>query len=92
MTSPSLADLRRQALKKFPKAKWTEYDPISRDNELAGTAMAYGEPLYVHPHFDQASVILSLDFDFLGLDSPSPFMTKLYSKGRRIDSEEDIES
>jgi len=91
VTSPTLADLRTQALKKFPKAKWTEYEAISRDNELAGTQMAYGEQLYVHPHFDQASVILSLDFDFLGLDSPSPFMTKLYTKGRRVESDEDIE-
>ena len=91
VTSPSLADLRTQALKKFPKAKWVEYDPISRDNELAGTAMAFGQQLYVHPHFDQASVILALDFDFLGLDSPSPFMTKLFSKGRRIESEEDLD-
>ncbi|HEV2201663.1 MAG TPA: TAT-variant-translocated molybdopterin oxidoreductase [Bryobacteraceae bacterium] len=91
VTSPSLADLRTQALKKFPKAKWAEYDPISRDNELDGTAMAFGQPLYVHPHFDQASVIVALDFDFLGLDSPSPFMTKLFSKGRRIESEEDLD-
>ena len=91
VTSPSLSDLRAQALKKFPKAKWVEYDPISRDNELAGTNMAYGQPLYVHPHFDQASVILALDFDFLGLDSPSPFMTKLFSKGRRIDGEDDLD-
>jgi len=91
VTSPTLADLRAQALKKFPKAKWVEYDPISRDNELAGTAMAFGQQLYVHPHFDQASVILALDFDFLGLDSPSPFMTKLFSKGRRVESEEDLD-
>ncbi len=91
VTSPSLADLRTQALKKFPKAKWVEYDPISRDAELAGTAMAFGQQLYAHPHFDQASVIVALDFDFLGLDSPSPFMTKLFSKGRRVESEEDLD-
>ena len=91
VTSPSLSDLRAQALKKFPKAKWVEYEPVSRDNELAGTNLACGQQLYVHPHFDQASVILALDFDFLGLDSPSPFMTKLFSKGRRIEGEEDLD-
>ena len=26
----------REALKKFPKAKWVEYDSISRENERAG--------------------------------------------------------
>ena len=91
LTSPSLADLRAQALKKFPKAKWIEYDPAARDNELAGSAMAFGQQMYAHPHFDQASVIVALDNDFLGLDSPSPFMTKLYSKGRRVESEEDLD-
>ncbi|MEQ1884104.1 MAG: TAT-variant-translocated molybdopterin oxidoreductase [Bryobacteraceae bacterium] len=91
VTSPTLSDLRSQALKKFPKAKWVEYDPAGRDLELAGTSLAFGQQLYVHPHFDQASVILALDNDFLGLDSPSPFMTKLYSKGRRVESEEDLD-
>jgi molybdopterin-containing oxidoreductase family iron-sulfur binding subunit len=91
VTSPTLADLRTQALKKFPKAKWMEYDPISRDNELAGTTLAFGQPLYVHPQFQAARVIVALDFDFLGLDSPSPFMTKLFSKGRRIEGDEDLD-
>jgi len=91
VTSPTLADLRAQALKKFPKAKWVEYDPAARDNELAGSVLAFGQQMYVHPHFDQASVILSLDNDFLGLDSPSPFMTKLYSKGRRVEGEQDLD-
>ena len=90
ITSPSLNALRAQALQKFPKAKWVEYEPISRDLELAGANLAFGQPLYVHPHFDKAKVILSLDDDFLGLDSPSPFFTKLFSKRRHADSEEDL--
>jgi MoCo/4Fe-4S cofactor protein with predicted Tat translocation signal len=89
--SPSLAALRADVLKKYPKAKWIEYEPIGRDNELAGAALAFGQPYYTHPKFDKAKVIVSLDFDFLGMDSPSPFMTTLFTRGRRVESEEDLD-
>jgi len=90
MTSPSLNALRSDALKKYPNAKWVEFEPVSREFELAGSVLAFGQQMYAHPKFDQAKVILSLDNDFLGLDSASPFMTRLFSKGRRVDSEEDL--
>ena len=49
VSSPSLASLRADVLKKFPKAKWVEYEAVSRDNELAGANMAFGQPLYTAP-------------------------------------------
>ena len=90
VTSPSLNDLRSQVLKKYPKAKWVQYEPVSRDGELEGSELAFGAQMYAHPKFDEAKVILSLDNDFLGLDSPAPWATKMYSKGRRVESEEDL--
>ncbi len=91
VTSPSLAALRAQTLAKFPKAKWIEYEAISRENERAGTVLAFGQELNVHPQFDKAKVILALDSDFLGLDSATPLATKQYSKRRRIEVEGDLE-
>jgi molybdopterin-containing oxidoreductase family iron-sulfur binding subunit len=91
VTSPSLAALRADALKKFPKAKWIDYEAAGRENELAGAALAFGAPHYVHPKLDKAKVILALDSDFLGLDSPAPFFTTLFSKRRRIETEADLE-
>ena len=91
VTSPSLSSLRSDALKKFPKAKWIEYEPISRDNERAGLTMAFGQPLDVLPRFDKAKVVMALDADFLGLDSPTVVPTKQYSQGRKFSSEEDFE-
>src|SRR5262249_54042557 len=41
--------------------------------------------------YDKAKVVLSLDHDFLGLDSPSPIDNKLFAKLRKIESEEDLE-
>jgi molybdopterin-containing oxidoreductase family iron-sulfur binding subunit len=91
VTSPSLQSLRGDALKKFPKAKWIEYEPISRDNERAGLSMAFGQPVEILPRFDKAKVVMALDADFLGLDSPTVLPTRQYSKGRKFSSEEDFE-
>ncbi len=89
--SPTLESLRAQLLAKFPNARWVEYDAVSRENERAGTVLAFGQPLNVHPQFDRARVIVSLDHDFLGLDTPAPLATKLFSRRRRVESEEDLE-
>ena len=89
--SPTLDSLRAEALKKWPKAKWVEYESIGRDNERAGAMLAFGQAVNVHPQFDKAKVILSLDYDFLGADYPAPLATKLFSKNRHVDSEEDLE-
>ena len=85
------AAVRADALKKFPKAKWVEYEALSRDNELAGSQLAYGQPLYAHPKWDKAKIIVALDHDFLGLDAPSPFFTSAFAKRRRVESEADLE-
>jgi MoCo/4Fe-4S cofactor protein with predicted Tat translocation signal len=91
VVSPTLDSLRAEALKKWPKAKWVEYESIARDNERAGAMLAFGQAVNVHPQFDKAKVILSLDYDFLGADWPTPLATKLFSKNRHVDSEADLE-
>ena len=91
VSSPTLAALRADALKKFPKAKWVEYEALARDNELAGSQTAFGQPLYPHPHWEKAKVVVALDHDFLGLDAPTPFFTSAFAKRRRVSSEEDLE-
>ncbi len=91
VSSPSLASLRADVLKKFPNAKWVEYEAVSRDNELAGTSMAFGQALYPHPAFEKAKVVVALDHDFLNLDAPAPFFTTAFSKRRKVGSEEDLD-
>jgi len=92
ITSPSLAALRSAALAKFPKAKWIEYEAFARDNERLGCELALGVPGYARAKYDNAKVVVSLDSDFLGLDIPAPLATKLYSKRRRVSSDEDLEN
>src|SRR6185503_16680933 len=71
--------------------KWIEYESIARDNEREGAVLAFGQAVTVHPQYDKASVVFSLDADFLGVDHPTPLATKLFSRRRRIASDEDME-
>ncbi len=92
VVSPSLAGLRTAALKKFPKAKWVEYESFQRTEGRVGATLAFGEPVTPQTNFDKAKVILGLDSDFLGLDWQTPLPTKQFSSRRHISSEEDLEN
>jgi molybdopterin-containing oxidoreductase family iron-sulfur binding subunit len=62
-SSPSVADMRARLLKAFPEARWHEYEPISRDNERLGSALAFGRPMRSHLALDAADVIVCFDAD-----------------------------
>jgi len=89
VNSPSLEAVRAYTLRRFPKARWVEYEPISRDEELAGADLAFGRPLQPHYYFDKADVVLSLDCDFLALDSPAITCTRDFARRRRVTSAQD---
>ena len=89
--SPSLGAVRAEALKKYPKAKWVEFEAICRENQRAGLTMAFGQAVDLHPQFDKAKVIVALDDDFLGMDATSPLPTKQFSRRRHVATEEDLE-
>ncbi|MEO6437136.1 MAG: TAT-variant-translocated molybdopterin oxidoreductase [Tepidisphaeraceae bacterium] len=65
-SGPTMADLGQRFIKKFPQAKWYEYEPISHDEERAATRQAFGQPLRTRLHLERADVVVSLDCDFLG--------------------------
>jgi MoCo/4Fe-4S cofactor protein with predicted Tat translocation signal len=63
--SPTLAWQMQAVLKKFPSAKWYQWDPVNRDSARAASQTVFGqyaEPIY---KFEAANVVLSLDADFL---------------------------
>src|SRR5437588_4914932 len=63
--SPTLAWQLQTVLKKFPGAKWYQWDAVNRDSARAASQTLFGqyaEPIY---KFDAANVVLSLDADFL---------------------------
>jgi len=85
-SSVSLADLRTRLMQACPQAKWHEWDPLSRDNERAGTSMAFGRPYRVHLALARATAIISLDSDFLMTHPASVHYTRDFASRRRTDN------
>jgi molybdopterin-containing oxidoreductase family iron-sulfur binding subunit len=46
--SPSVLAMRARLTQVVPQARWTEYEPLSRDNERAGSVLAFGRPYRTH--------------------------------------------
>ena len=65
VTSPTLLQQLEDLLADFPAAQWHQYEPISRDNIIAGAKLAFGDAVDTVYRFDAADVVLSLDNDFL---------------------------
>jgi MoCo/4Fe-4S cofactor protein with predicted Tat translocation signal len=66
VTSPTLAAQLAALLARYPHAHWHQYEPINRDNVHDGARIAFGEVLDARYRLEKASVVLSLDADFLG--------------------------
>lgn len=65
VSSPTLAAQMRAYLDANPQAKWHVYEPINRDNVVAGAKLAFGEPVETRYDLSKADVVVSLDADFL---------------------------
>jgi molybdopterin-containing oxidoreductase family iron-sulfur binding subunit len=82
--SPTLADQLQQLLKTFPSAKWSQYEPVNRDNVMEGARLAFGEPLNAIYKFENADVILSLDSDFLQCGPASTRYSREFAMRRKL--------
>jgi len=85
-SSVSLGVVREHLMGRYPEARWVEFDPVSREAEIAGAELAFGERLVPHWDFSQADVIFSLDADFLGVDSPGLNATRKFARRRDPES------
>jgi molybdopterin-containing oxidoreductase family iron-sulfur binding subunit len=63
VTSPTLAAQLQTLLRRFPNARWHQYEPINRDPVYDGTRLAFGQALDVWHRYDRARTIVSLDAD-----------------------------
>lgn len=87
MSSPTMARLKARFTETFPEASWFEYEPISRDAERVGTAIAYGRPLRIHPKLERARVIACFDSDPL-FDHPAAIpLARAFTDGRSPDGD-----
>ena len=87
VSSPTLADQFAQIRSRYPEAKWHVYEPVNRDNVIAGAQMAFGQPVETIYKFDAADVIVSLDADFLYAGFPGTTRyARDFAKRRNPDS------
>ena len=84
IVSPSLKAVKAEALKKYPKAKWVEFEPFAPERTLEASRLAFSQDLTPHYAFDKAAVIVAIASDFLGVDSATALPTRLFSKGRHV--------
>lgn len=83
--SPTVHALRGHLKEKMPNAAWFEYEPLSRDNERAGAALAFGKPLRTHYALDKAEVIVGIEPDLLMGHPASLRYARHFADGRTAD-------
>ncbi len=83
ITSPTLGAQLKEIQKRFPAAKWIQYEPLGSGNVRAGVKMAFGE--YANPTYklDAADVLVSLDADLFGTMQGSVRYARDYADRRR---------
>src|SRR5262245_217783 len=84
VSSPTLFDQIKTLGARFPAAKWHQYEPVNRDNAMAGARMAFGEPVNAIYRFENADVILALDADFLACGPASVRYARDFANRRRL--------
>ncbi len=88
-SSPTLARLKRQFHRTFPDAQWATYEPISDENIYKGLERITGQRVLPLPQFHKAEVILSLDSDFLHMETNDIAAAQGFAKKRKLTSEKE---
>ncbi len=83
-TSPTFIALLDEFTKRYPKAKWIQYEPISRDNSRKAIQAAFGAPANVVYKLDKAKVALSLDADFMVSGPGAVRSARDFMKNRKV--------
>ncbi|HET6414452.1 MAG TPA: 4Fe-4S dicluster domain-containing protein [Anaeromyxobacter sp.] len=83
-SSPTLGELRRRILGRFPKARFCAWAPLGEEQSRAGAALSFGRVLDVCWSLGEADVILALDADLLGRDGEPLRQAREYAS-RRVD-------
>ncbi len=84
-SSLGLAEQRRRFLAAYPSARWHVYEPLGRENALAGSRLASGRALRSRYELAEARVILSLDADPLAGHPAAIKHARDFAQGRDPD-------
>ncbi|MFM7321657.1 MAG: TAT-variant-translocated molybdopterin oxidoreductase, partial [Armatimonadota bacterium] len=84
VSSPAYAAIAKRFAKRFPAARWAQYEPISRANVFTGTKTAFGEPLQPVYDLAKADVIVALDADLLAGMPGAVAHSRAFADRRRV--------
>ncbi|MEI7766574.1 MAG: TAT-variant-translocated molybdopterin oxidoreductase [Phycisphaerae bacterium] len=82
--SPSVIDLRKRLLAKYPQTQWLTYEPVGSQNELEGLFKLYGQPLRAVYQLDKAKIIVTLDADLFNGHPLAVKYSRDFAAGRRL--------
>ena len=83
-TSPTFVGLIDEFTKRYPKAKWVQYEPVSREGHRRAVSAAFGAPANVVYKLDKAKVALALDCDFITGGPGSVRNARDFMKNRKV--------
>ncbi len=83
-SSPTRARLVKALRARFPRALWSEYEPINDEAPLAAAEAAFGSAVKPVYNFARAKRIVSIDCDFLRQEAASLAHARGFADGRRV--------
>jgi MoCo/4Fe-4S cofactor protein with predicted Tat translocation signal len=81
--SPSMIALKETFRRRFPEARWVEYEPLREDQVARGAEMAFGEALRTQLDLAHAKTIVALDADILGVHPDAVRNIRGFAESRR---------
>src|SRR5262249_12859062 len=83
-SSPTVAALRRRLLGQHEGVLWHEYEPLSWDNERAGTKLAFGRSLRPLAKLDVCETIVTIDCDIFVEHPAAMRYSRDFARSRRV--------
>jgi molybdopterin-containing oxidoreductase family iron-sulfur binding subunit len=87
VASPTLAAQITALIAQYPRAKWVQWEPAGRHNAREGSRAAFGEYVDAQYAVDKATVIVSLDADFLCTGAAGIRNARAFASRRRVDAD-----
>ena len=88
-SSPTRRRLLTALRAKFPRAVWSEFEPVTDEPPLAAAQAAFGAAVRPIYNFKAAKRIVSIDADFLQAEAGSLYHAKAFADGRRVTKKSD---
>ncbi|MCY2959857.1 MAG: 4Fe-4S dicluster domain-containing protein [Planctomycetota bacterium] len=86
-SSRTRAALQKRFAAAFPAARWVEWTPVARTNEVEGARLAYGRPLRTHLRIENARTLVCLDADPIGEHPAALANARAFARRRNPEAE-----